>query len=117
VLEKGEILSHDEKRQVVEALQAIRKKVSWKSGKDQVHRAKRQRMGHLLPTASISDYEQVLFDIVGDDNNVVYLYQFGKDHYYGVRGFSEAREWLIIFGAGGVMETAFPPEDMDEYLA
>lgn len=25
-------------------------------------------------------------------------------------------EWLIIFGEGGVMETAFPPEDTDEYL-
>ena len=113
---KGEILSHDEKMQVVKALQAIRKKVSWKSGKDQVHLAKRQRMGHLLPTASISDYEHVVLDIVGDESNVVYLYQFGKDYYYGVRGFPEAREWLVIFGAGGVMETAFPPEDMDEYL-
>jgi hypothetical protein len=73
-------------------------------------------MGHLLPAASISDYEQVVHNIVEDDNNVVYLYQFGDTHYYGVRGFSEAREWLIVFGAGGVMETAFPPEDMDGYL-
>ena len=72
MLEKGEILSHDEKMQVVKALQAIRKKVSWKSGKDQAHLAKRQRMGHLLPTASISDYEHVVLDIVGDESNVVY---------------------------------------------
>jgi len=116
VLEKGEILSHYEKLEVVEALQAIQKRVSWKSGKGQVHLEKRQRMGHLLPTASISDYEQVIFDIVRDGNNVVYLYEFEDAYYYAVRGFSEAREWLVVFGAGGVMETAFPPEDMDGYL-
>jgi len=116
VLEKGEILSHDEKLEVVEALQATQKGLSWKSGKDQVHLTKRQRMRHLLPSASISDYEQVIFDIVRDANNVVYLYEFGDAHYYAVRGFSEAREWLVVFGTGGVMETAFPPEDMDGYL-
>ena len=88
MLEKGEILSHDEKRQVVEALQAIRKKVSWKSGKDQVHLEKRQRMGHLSLSASISDYDRVIFDIVRDGNNVVYLYEFGDAHYYAIRGFS-----------------------------
>jgi len=26
------------------------------------------------------------------------------------------KEWLVIFGAGGVMETAFPPENIDDYL-
>jgi hypothetical protein len=116
VLEKGEILSHDEKVEVLKALQAIQKRVSWKSGKDQVRLKKRQRMVHLSPTASISDYDQVIFDIVRDDNNVVYLYEFGDAHYYAVRGFSQSREWLVIFVSGGVIETAFPPEDMDGYL-
>jgi len=111
VLEKGEILSHHEKVEVLKALQAIQQRVSWKSGKDHVHLEKRQKMGHLLPTASISDYDQVIFDIVRDDNNVVYLYEFGDAYYYAVRGFSQSREWLVIFGSGGVIETAFPPED------
>ena len=26
------------------------------------------------------------------------------------------KEWLVIFGAGGVMETAFPPGNIDDYL-
>jgi len=26
------------------------------------------------------------------------------------------KEWLVIFGTGGVMETAFPPEHIDHYL-
>jgi len=41
MIRKGEILSHDEKLKVVEALQAIRKGVSWKPGKDRLHLIKR----------------------------------------------------------------------------
>ena len=37
-------------------------------------------------------------------------------HYYAVRGFAENNEWLVIFGRGGLMETAFPPQNIDEYL-
>ena len=90
MLEKGEILSHDEKLKIVEALQAIQKRILWKSGKDHVHLKKRQRMGHLLPSASMVDYEQIILDTVRDSNNVVYLYEFGDTHYYAVRGFSQA---------------------------
>ena len=32
-----------------------------------------------------------------------------------MRGLSHNREWLVIFGKGGIMETAFPPEDADDY--
>jgi len=38
-------------------------------------------------------------------------------YFYAVRGFKADNEWLVIFGQGGDMETAFPPENMDEYLA
>ena len=31
-------------------------------------------------------------------------------------GVTHNREWLVIFGGGGLMETAFPPEDMDDYI-
>lgn len=116
MLEKGEILSLDEKMEMLKALQVIQKRISWKSGKDHVHLKKRQRMGHLSASASMSDYDQVISDIVRDGNNVVYLYEFGDAHYYAVRGFSQSREWLVVFGSGGMMETAFPPEDMDGYL-
>ncbi len=48
--------------------------------------------------------------------NIVYLYEFRETHYYAARGFAATNEWLVIFGRGRVMETAFPPENMDEYL-
>ena len=49
----------------------------------------------------------------------MYLYDFGGTHYYAVRGFwdDDEHEWLVLFGTGGLMETAFPPENMDDYLA
>lgn len=46
----------------------------------------------------------------------VYLYLFGEDRYYGVRGSWHETEWLALFGSDGIMETAFPPADMDGYL-
>ncbi len=45
--------------------------------------------------------------------NIVYLYEFRETHYYAARGFAATNEWLVIFGRGGVMETAFPPENMN----
>jgi len=73
-------------------------------------------MQHIPFSASLSDYEKMIADIVKNDRNMVYLYDFEGIHYYGVRGFVGNAEWLVIFGAGGVMETAFPPMDIDDYL-
>jgi hypothetical protein len=116
MLQKGEMLSHEEKVKLVQALQAIQNRISWKSGKGHVHLEKRQRMGHLSPSTLMVDYERIILDTVRESNNIVYLYEFGDTHYYAIRGFSQDKEWLILFGAGGVMETAFPPEDTDGYL-
>ena len=43
-------------------------------------------------------------------------YQVGEHSYYAVRGKVEEREWLVIFDAQGVLETAFPPNDIDDHL-
>ena len=74
-------------------------------------------MRHLAESATIADYEQLIYDIVNDGRSVVYLYVFRGRHYYAVRGFSkENDEWLVIFGQNGIIETAFPPESPDNYL-
>jgi len=68
-------------------------------------------------STSLQDYEKIISDIVRNGQNIFYLYDFGGIHYYGVRGFAgDNNEWLVIFGAGGAMETAFPPRDIDDYL-
>lgn len=108
------VLSNEERVTLVDALKAICNKVCWKPGKDIAHLKKRRRMKHLSGT--LADYEQVIYDIVRNVENIVYLYDFMGTHYYAVRGFSANNEWLVIFGQGGLMETAFPPQNIDEYL-
>ena len=117
MFQKSEILSPDEKLRMVDAVREIRQRIRWKPGKDITHFEKRRKMKHFPLSASLSDYEKVIHDVVRNGRNILYLYDFGGIHYYGVRGFvDDNNEWLVIFGAGGIMETAFPPKDIDDYL-
>ena len=116
MISRNQIFSNNERSTLLNALQVIRKGVQWKTGKDVVHLKKRQRLSHIPPSASLLDYDTIIFDLVKNDENILYLYEFIGNHYYAVRGFVQETEWLVIFGAGGVMETAFPPEKMGDYL-
>jgi len=109
-------ISSEEQKQLIEALNSICQSIQWKTGKESVHLKKRQRMGHLSSSASLHDYEKIISGLVTDNNNILYLYEFRGSYYYAVRGFDGETEWLVIFGPDGIMETAFPPENMDEYL-
>jgi hypothetical protein len=111
------MLSSGEEAVLAEALLALRDKVRWKPGKDVVHHQKRQNMGHLPLSCSLAGYENLILDIVRNGQSIVYLYEVRGVHFYAVRGFNAGNEWLVIFGRDGVMETAFPPENMDGYLA
>jgi len=115
-MERKDILSSDEREQLVHALEKIREKIRWKVDKDVVNLKKRRQMGHLLKSASMVEYEKIIFEIVNNGQNVIYLYEFRGDHYYAARGMAHEREWLVIFGEGGLMETAFPPADVDDYV-
>ena len=110
-----QLFSVQEKEDLVGSVQSIRQKILWKKGKKHAHLIKRRKMGHISTTASLDDYEMIISQLV-HGNNVLYLYEFGEKHFYAVRGFFESKEWLVIFGSGGLMETAFPPDDMDDYL-
>lgn len=110
------VLTFTERLRLVTALRSIQVKVRWKPGKEVAHLSKRQTMGHLPGSASLADYEATILGLVREPQNAVYLYEFGNDQYYAVRGTSGDREWLVIFGPDGLMGTAFPPEEVDEYL-
>ena len=109
-------MTPEELGKLLDALHGVHRKVQWKPGKDIVHLHKRQEMKHLPQSASLLNYEKIISDLVKNGQNIVYLYEFAGIHYYAVRGFVQKREWLVIFGTGGVMETAFPPENIDDYL-
>ena len=116
MIRKHEILTIEERAKLLDALHCIRKTVQWKPGKDILHLKKRQKMNHLSLSASLLDYNKVISALIGNEQNIIYLYEFRGIYYYAVRGFIHEKEWLTIFGANGVMETAFPPENIDYYL-
>jgi hypothetical protein len=116
VTRKHEILPPEERAKLLDALHGIRKVVQWKPGKDTLHLKKRQKMKHLTLSATLLDYHEAISALIGNERNIIYLYEFRGAHYYAVRGFLDEKEWLVIFGTGGVIETAFPPENIDHYL-
>ena len=68
------VLSEEDQVTLVDALKAICNKVCWKPGKDIAHLKKRRHMKHLSGT--LADYEQIIYDIVKNGQNIVYLYDF-----------------------------------------
>ncbi len=117
MIKKIEILSLDELIGFVEALRKIQQKVRWKPGKDLIHLNKRRALKHLPESASVSAYEEIICKVVRNGRSIMYLYDFRGTHYYAARGVVDDNDWLVLFGAGGLMETAFPPENIDDYLA
>ena len=101
---------------IAAALRHVRNARRWKPGRDIPHLRKRQRKGHLSSGASMETYNQIIQDLVHAPSSLTYHYPVGGHHYYAVRGKIDKKEWLVIFDASGVLETAFPPTDMDTYL-
>jgi len=98
------------------ALAAVRREIRWKPGKDVDHLEKRKAMGHLPQGSSLEDYNSLIGRLVAEEGNLVYLYEFGGTRYYAVRGKLQGVEWLVIFARDGLIETAFPPDDIGSYL-
>ena len=73
---KHEILTPEERAKLLDALHGIRKTVQWKPGKDILHLKKRQKMKHLTLSTSLLDYHEVISALIGNERNIVYLYEF-----------------------------------------
>jgi hypothetical protein len=42
--------------------------------------------------------------------------QIGQADYFSTTNEIEGRPWLVLISAKGFMETAFPPDDMQDYI-
>ena len=104
------------RQEVKSAIQAIIHGVVWKPGKDLQHLQKRKSMGHIPKDHKLDDYNRQIQSIISSPNNGVYLYTFGQDRYYGIVGNVLSEEWLVLVNSQGIMETAFPPVNLREYL-
>ncbi len=99
------------------AIQRLRLQIEWKPGKDRKHLETRIGYGHLSQTATLEEYESIIAAIVGDQAASVYAYIWPTAIYATVVGIHRAEYWLVMFSIDGIMETAFPPTDIDEYLS
>jgi hypothetical protein len=104
------------RKEVAATLKALGQRIRWKPGKAAVHLEKRKVLGHLSAKSSITEYNRLIQALVQEAEHQVYLYRFGSERYYAVRGLVGKTEWLVISTKEGVVETAFPPDDMVDYL-
>jgi hypothetical protein len=100
----------------VAAILALRTRLRWKPGKDLQHLEKRIRLGHLPVDTTLEEYNRIISEILRQPDSAVYHYPFDGDDYFGVIGKAGEIPWLIILSATGMMETAFPPKDLINYL-
>jgi len=111
-------LDDETHRQVSSAIRMVRNHIRWKPGKGQAHLRTRRQYGHLPLSATLSTYEAIIRSIIWNRSAEVYLYRWGNGAIYPtILGESGKRMWLVMCGLDGVMETAFPPTDVEEYLS
>ena len=72
-------------------------------------------MGHLPAIASIESYNALIHALASGPGKV-YWYQFQGADYFAVQGTVHGKTWLLIFAPSGLIETAFPPDDINRYL-
>lgn len=100
-----------------EAIGLVRERIRWKPGKDIEHLRKRIRFGHLQEGTTVADYEAIITAVVTDPDADVFVFVFDSEAYPTVVASVAGERWLAMFNLEGIMETAFPPDDADEYLA
>jgi hypothetical protein len=115
-VEEGGEISSEYLLEASSALSALRTELRWKPGKDIQHLEKRKAMGHLPKHSSLEDYNALINELIEDNSNVVYLYEFRTKRYYAVRGSIQGVDWVVIFGKDGIIETTFPPKEIDGYI-
>lgn len=98
------------------AILAAQPRVLWKPGKDIQHLEKRIRVGHLPEGTILDEYNQIVSAVLHHDDSKVYHYPYNDDTYFGVVGKTENTSWLVILNPKGIMETAFPPKELENYL-
>ena len=84
------------KEEAAATLRALRQHIRWKPGKAAVHLEKRKALGHLSTELSVEDYNGLIQDLVQEGGHRIYLYRFGSEIYYAVRGTVSSVEWLVI---------------------
>jgi hypothetical protein len=65
----------------------------------------------------LAEYEAIIIDAISTSTAEVFVYHWGETVYPIVVAEVEGVRWLVMAGLDSIMETAFPPEDPETYLA
>ena len=107
----------EDQGRIVDAVRRLRQGVRWKSGKDTQHLAKRIELGHLLVGTTLAEYEAIVIRVISTPTAEVFVYRWGEALYPTLVAEVKGARWLVMVVLDSVMETAFPPEDLETYLA
>lgn len=113
----AQIPSEEFRNLLIAAIDLIRSQITWKSGKAETHLAKRIRLKHLPLTSSLSDYELLIINILNRLDAKIYIYEFNQKIYPTIVAQVHSDIWLVMITMNGVLETAFPPDNPEEYLS
>lgn len=101
----------------IKAIIRCQNHIQWKPEKAIPHLAKRIRLGHLPENSTIIQYQELIHQVITDSKAKVYIYLYGSTAYPTITSIIEEKLWLVMIGIDGILETAFPPEDPDNYLS
>jgi hypothetical protein len=107
----------EEEGRAIDAIRRLREGLRWKPGKDTQHLAKRIELGHLSVGATLAEYEAIIIRVIDTSTAEVFVYRWGETVYPTVVAEVEGARWLAMVDLDSIMETAFPPEDPETYLA
>ena len=107
----------EEQGRVIDAIRRLREGLRWRPEKDTQHLAKRIELGHLPVGATLAEYEAIIIRVISTSTAEVFVYRWGETFYPTVVAEVEGARWLVMVDLDGIMETAFPPEDPETYLA
>lgn len=103
--------------QLATAIRSAQVQVRWKPGSLERHVNTRKKRGHLPAVATAVDYEAIIYQVIGDEANHVYLFQNNDVDYVTIVEANQIRPWLVMFDLHALMETAFIVENPQSYLA
>jgi len=107
----------EEQARIVDAIRWLREQVRWKPGKAVQHLAKRIKLGHVPAETTMAEYDALIRRVVSTQTAAVFAYRWRETLYPTVVAEVEGVRWLVMLSLDGLMETAFPPENPETYLA
>lgn len=99
------------------AIENLRKVIQWKPDKALPHLEKRIAQGHLSKDSTLNDYETIIQNVINNLDAEVYIYVFSGHYYPTIIAPFKKERWLVMTDENGILETAFPPDDSENYLA